>query len=139
VSEGLPQTGSELLALAQIGAGLLFVGMVLRLPLDRTTGTLSGRDRELLILRTTVNSRSLHQCDRHVRIALDGGIDRETIDRVAAGPGASGWSDSEAALLRAADELHANAAVSGETRAALAKAYGEKQLVEIPALVSEYA
>ena len=73
-----------------------------------------------------------------MRIALEGGIDRETIDRVAAGPDASGWSDAEAALLRAADELHTDATVSDDTWAALVKAYDEKQLIEIPTLVGQY-
>lgn len=138
VSEPLPQTGRELLVLAQIGAGLLFVGMTLRLPLQRTSRALSGRDRELLILRTTVNCKSPYQCDQHVRSALEGGIDRETIDRVAAGPDASGWSNTEAALLRAADELHTDATVSDDTWAKLVGTYDKKQLVEIPMLVGRY-
>ena len=48
-----------------------------------TAGTLSGRDRELLILRTALNCKSPYEWGQHVRISLDGGIDRETIDRVA--------------------------------------------------------
>ena len=103
-----------------------------------TAGTLSGRDRELLILRTAVNCRSPYEWGQHVRIAEGGGIDRETIDRVPDGPDAGGWSDSEAALLRAADELHADAKISDGTWAALAESYDEKQLIEIPMLIGQY-
>jgi alkylhydroperoxidase family enzyme len=103
-----------------------------------TAGTLSARDRELLILRTAVNCRSPYEWGQHVRIAEGVGIDRETIDRVADGPDAGGWSDSEAALLRAADELHADAVIGDDTWKALAAGYDERQLIEIPMLVGQY-
>jgi 4-carboxymuconolactone decarboxylase len=103
-----------------------------------TSGTLSGRDRELLILRTAVNCESPYEWGQHVRISLAGGIDRETIDRVVAGPDADGWSDAEAALLRAADELHSAATILDDTWADLASVYDERQLVEIPMLVGQY-
>ena len=103
-----------------------------------TAGTLSGHDRELLILRTAVNCRSPYEWGQHVRISEAGGIDRATIDRVAAGPGADGWSASEAALLRAADELHADSKISDATWGALAETYDERQLIEIPMVVGQY-
>jgi 4-carboxymuconolactone decarboxylase len=103
-----------------------------------TAGTLSGRDRELLILRTALNCDSPYEWGQHVRISLAGGIDRETIDRVAAGPQAPGWSGPESALLRAADELHAAAKIADGTWAELAQAYDERQLIEITMLVGQY-
>lgn len=103
-----------------------------------TAGTLSGRDRELLILRTALNCASPYEWGQHVRISEAGGIDRASIDRVADGPGADGWSDAEAALLRAADELHKDAKISDGTWTELAKTYDEKQLIEIPMLVGQY-
>ena len=103
-----------------------------------TSGTLSGRDRELLILRTALNCEAPYEWGQHVRISLDGGIDRDTIDRVAAGPDADGWSATEAALLRAADELHSAAKISDDTWAALAETYDERQLIEIAMVVGQY-
>ena len=103
-----------------------------------TAGTLSGRERELLILRTALNCASPYEWGQHVRISEAGGIDRETIDRVVDGPDADGWSDSEAVLLRAADELHNDSKIGDETWAELAKSYDEKQLIEIPMLVGQY-
>lgn len=103
-----------------------------------TAGKLSGRERELLILRTALNCRSPYEWGQHVRISQAGGIDRETIDRVVDGPEADGWSESEAALLRAADELHADAKISDDTWSALAESYEEKQLIEIPMLIGQY-
>ena len=103
-----------------------------------TAGTLSFRDRELLILRTGFNCGSPYEWGQHVRIALAGEIDRGTIDRVAAGPDAPGWKEADRALLRAADELHAASKISDGTWAALAESYDERQLIEITMLVGQY-
>jgi 4-carboxymuconolactone decarboxylase len=103
-----------------------------------TAGTISGRDRELLILRTAVRCRSSYEWGQHVRISLDGGIDRETIDRVLEGPEAEGWSAHEAALLRAADELHDDSRISDATWTTLAETYETQQLIEATMVVGHY-
>jgi alkylhydroperoxidase family enzyme len=96
-----------------------------------TAGKLSGRDRELLILRTAVNCRSSYEWGQHVRISLDGGIEREAIDRVLEGPEADGWTPHEAALLRAADELHESSRISAEI-------YDSQELIETAMVVGHY-
>jgi alkylhydroperoxidase family enzyme len=73
-----------------------------------------------------------------VIIGMREGLSREEIDRVPAGPAAEGWSELEAALLRAADELHADVRVSDDTWAALARSYSEVQLIEAVMLVGHY-
>jgi 4-carboxymuconolactone decarboxylase len=103
-----------------------------------TSGKLSGRDRELLILRTAVNCGSSYEWGQHVRISLAGGIERETIDRVLEGPDAAGWSEHEAALLRAADELHQGSRISDETWAKLAESYDADQLIETTMVIGHY-
>jgi alkylhydroperoxidase family enzyme len=101
-------------------------------------GELPARDRELLILRTAWNCRSAYEWGQHVRIGLGVGLAQAEIDRVPAGPSAAGWSPFDAALLAAADELHADACVSDATWRALAERYGETQLIEVPMLVGQY-
>lgn len=101
-------------------------------------GTLPARDRELAILRTGFNCDSEYEWGQHVRISLDIGIEREAIDRVAAGPDAEGWTDAERALLRACDELHADSRIGDDTWAVLAAAYDEKQLIELTILIGHY-
>jgi 4-carboxymuconolactone decarboxylase len=103
-----------------------------------TSGKLPGRDRELLILRTAANCRSSYEWGQHVRISLAGGFDREVVDRVLEGPDAEGWSAHEAALLRAADELHRNSRISDETWTALAESYDTERLMEATMVVGHY-
>jgi 4-carboxymuconolactone decarboxylase len=103
-----------------------------------TSGKLSGRDRELLILRTAVNCGSSYEWGQHVRISLAGGLERETIDRVLEGPDAAGWSGHEAALLRAADELHQGSRISDETWAKLAESYDADKLIETTMVIGHY-
>jgi 4-carboxymuconolactone decarboxylase len=101
-------------------------------------GVLPARERELLILRTGYNCGSPYEWGQHVRISERVGVDRETIMRVAEGPDASGWSHADAALLRAADELHESAKISQHTWAALGERYDERGLIEIAVLVGHY-
>jgi 4-carboxymuconolactone decarboxylase len=103
-----------------------------------TSGKLSGRDRELLILRTAVNCGSSYEWGQHVRISLAGGIEREAIDRVLEGPDAAGWSEHEAALLRAADEFNQGYRISDVTWAKLAETYDTEKLIEATMVVGHY-
>jgi 4-carboxymuconolactone decarboxylase len=101
-------------------------------------GVLGARERELLILRTGYNCSSGYEWGQHVRISEGMGLPREEIMRVAAGPGAEDWTAVDAALLRAADELHQHAKVSDDTWARLAERYDERGLLEITMLVGHY-
>lgn len=101
-------------------------------------GVLAARERELLILRTGVNCSCAYEWGQHVRISAALGMDREEILRVAEGPNAPGWRAADVALLRAADELHAEAKISDHTWESLAETYDERGLIEIPILVGHY-
>ncbi len=101
-------------------------------------GVLSARERELLILRTGHNCGSDYEWGQHARIAGELGIPREEILRVAEGPQADGWSEREATLLRAADELHQDARISDATWQQLSQIHDEAALIEIAMLVGHY-
>jgi len=101
-------------------------------------GTIPATERELMILRTAVRCRSSYEWGQHVRISERMGIDRETIDRAAEGPDASGWTDHESALLRAVDELHDDARISDATWNALAESYDQTQMIELTILIGQY-
>ena len=101
-------------------------------------GKLPARDRELLILRTAVLCQADYEWGQHRLIGRSAGISEDEIERVRAGAGAEGWEDFDAALLRAADELHAQARISDATWETLASRYDEPQLIEVPMVVGHY-
>ena len=62
----------------------------------------------------------------------------EEIARIKAGPDAAGWDLFDASLLRAADELHADAFISDPTWAALSEKYNTQQLMDVVFTVGQY-
>jgi 4-carboxymuconolactone decarboxylase len=102
------------------------------------TGRLPARERELVILRVGWLCQAGYEWGQHVRLGRTAGLSDEEIRRVIDGPAAEGWSDIEAALLRAADELHTDACISEATWATLAGTFSTEQLIELPMLVGQY-
>jgi alkylhydroperoxidase family enzyme len=101
-------------------------------------GTLDRRDAELVILRVGWNARCRYEWGQHVVIALAEGLPAEDIARVARGPEAHGWSQHQAALLRAVDELHRDHSLTTSTLQQLEAVYGTPQLIELSMLVGHY-
>jgi alkylhydroperoxidase family enzyme len=101
-------------------------------------GTLPARERELLVLRAGYRCRAPYEWGQHVEIGLACGLSEEEIARIADGPEAEGWSDGDADLLRATDELHDDNRISDPTWAALAARWDEQQLIEICMVVGQY-
>ena len=101
-------------------------------------GTLPGRDRELLILRTAWHCDAHYEWGQHVAIGMAAGLTEDDVERVAAGPHAPGWSNDDAVVLHAADELHADSRISDATWAALAARFDEQQLIELCMVVGQY-
>jgi 4-carboxymuconolactone decarboxylase len=93
--------------------------------------TLPPRHRALLLLRTAWLTRSSYLWAHQARRALRNGLTRADLERIAHGPTAEGWSAFEAALLRAADELHVDSFVSDATWAAMMREYDTNQLVDL--------
>jgi len=101
-------------------------------------GELPPRLRELAILRTGWLCRAEYEWGQHAVLARRVGISDEEIARVKSGPEAKGWTDLEAAVLRAVDELHSDACVTDGTWAVLTADLDERQLIEVPILVGQY-
>jgi len=98
---------------------------------------LPEREREMVILRTGWNCRSGYEFAQHTRIGKNCGLSDDDIARIKAGPDSDGWSDLERAMLRAADELHANQFVSDETWSDLAE-LGDKGRMDLVFTVGQY-
>jgi alkylhydroperoxidase family enzyme len=102
-------------------------------------GLLTRREQEILALRVALNCRSEFEWGHHVVYARAAGMTEADIDRVVAGADASGWSESEQALVRAADELTSPVFDLGdETWALLRSHYDDARLAEIPFVVGQY-
>ena len=101
-------------------------------------GALPARERELLILRAGYLCRAHYEWGQHVEIGLAAGLTADEIARIAGGPDADGWSDDDAHLLRATDELHADSRIGDATWAALAERWDEQQLIELCMVVGQY-
>jgi alkylhydroperoxidase family enzyme len=103
-----------------------------------TTNTLSKRIRELLILRTGWLRQSEYEFIQHIVLGLRAGLTEAEIERLQQGPDASGWDPIDADLLRAVDELHADACIGDETWARLSAHFNTEQLIDIVFTVGCY-
>ncbi|MGI8754642.1 MAG: carboxymuconolactone decarboxylase family protein [Acidimicrobiales bacterium] len=97
-------------------------------------GTLSPRDREVLILRTAANCGADYEWGHHLTLGAAAGLTPEEMTTLA---GATATT-VDTLLVQAADELHGDGVISDETWAALAGRYDKQQLIEIPMVVGQY-
>jgi len=106
--------------------------------LDR--GSLTLRDRELVIDRTCFRCGSEYEWGVHV--ALFGARAKLTADEIrdlcAGDPDATAFSARDRLLLKLCDELHATATVGDALWAALAAEWSAEQLVELVVLAGLY-
>jgi alkylhydroperoxidase family enzyme len=115
-----------------LAAAMFNLGRALR------RGGLPERHREILILRTGWNCDSGYELAQHYRVETEIGMTAADMERIRLGPEAAGWELFEAALCRAADELHAEHTISDVTWRALAERYDEAQLIQATTLVGYY-
>jgi alkylhydroperoxidase family enzyme len=100
--------------------------------------TITPRQRELLVLRVAHRRGAEYEWAQHAVLAGDAGISDEEVERVRTGAAAGGWSELEAALLTAADELVADARISEPTWATLAAELDPQQLLDVVFTVGAY-
>ena len=100
--------------------------------------TLPARDRELVILRTGWLCRAEYEWGQHVIIGRASGITDDEMLRITKGPDAPGWDPFDAALLRAADELHSDSFVSDATWKTLGERYSTEQLMDVVFAIGQY-
>jgi 4-carboxymuconolactone decarboxylase len=103
--------------------------------------TLSARDRELAILRVGVLCDSRYEFGQHYVIGLRSDITADEIELVKRGPtdpGWSAWTEHEAAILAAADELHRDSRIGDATWATLVRHCSEEQLIDLVFAIGQY-
>jgi len=100
--------------------------------------TLSPRQRELLVLRVAAVRRARYEWAQHVPLATDAGLDADDIARIAEGPDADGWSAVDGAMVRAVDELVADARITDGTWQTLTGELDTQQLMDLVFTVGAY-
>lgn len=100
---------------------------------------LSGREREILILRVGHLGRSGYEFAQHTAIGLRSGLSEKDIKNLQNSDGAGDWTEAESLLIRSADQLMSDHHISDEVWASLSAHYSEKQLMDIVFVVGQYA
>ncbi|RZT67061.1 carboxymuconolactone decarboxylase family protein [Leucobacter luti] len=98
---------------------------------------LSDRVREMAILRTTWLGGGEYEWAQHCRIALGAGLSQAEIDALS-DLGPATWSEGDAVIVRAIDEICRTRNVSDDTWARLAEQFDRPQLIDFVFLVSTY-
>ena len=101
-------------------------------------GRLRRRDTELVILRVAHHTGSEYEWRHHEAIATKAGLSEAEIERVREGPDADGWSERDAALLAATDELDRDSRISEKTWAKLRPDLSDEELIELCVLAGHY-
>lgn len=100
--------------------------------------TLSKRIRELLILRLSWLRRAEYEFVQHLVVARNAGVSEADLERVQLGPDAQGWDPIDADLIRAVDELYADARIADATWARLTAHFDQRQLMDLVFAVGCY-
>jgi alkylhydroperoxidase family enzyme len=101
-------------------------------------GNLPRRDTELVILRVAHNTGSEYERDHHERMGREVGLGEEEVARTREDTATAGWPERQAALLGAADELHADGRIGDELWSRLRRHLDEPDLIELCMLIGHY-
>jgi alkylhydroperoxidase family enzyme len=101
-------------------------------------GTVSGREREIVILRVGHNASAVYEFGQHVVIGRREGLSDDEIAALATDDPGDGWTSVERALIALADELCDVDCVSDSTWATLAERFDAEQMVELVVLAGYY-
>ena len=99
---------------------------------------LHARDGEIVMLGIGFVCRSGDEWTQQAAIGEGSGLSDEEIARIKQGAEAPGWSAADAALLKAADELHHDQFVTDATWAALKAHFDDKQCMDVVFTAGQY-
>ena len=103
-----------------------------------SAGTLSKRDKELVILRVGRLRASEYELQQHRRLARSRGVDAALQQKIFTGSGAEGLTERDRVLLTAVDEFILERTLHDVTFAALSDHLNRQQIIEFCALAGHY-
>lgn len=104
----------------------------------RQQSTLSGRLRELVILRIAALNGAEYEFKAHVPFALKEGLGQSQLDALKAGRAPEGLTEADEAALAYADAMTRTVRVPDPVFAAARRHLGERELVELTATIAGY-
>ncbi|WP_024796537.1 carboxymuconolactone decarboxylase family protein [Tomitella biformata] len=100
--------------------------------------TLAARERELLTLRTAWLRRGEYEWAQHTGMGLAAGLTDDHIEAIKEGSTAAIWEATDAALLRAVEEVCQDRYISDGTWAELSTHFDRKQMMDVVFLIGAY-
>jgi alkylhydroperoxidase family enzyme len=97
---------------------------------------LPPRQKEIVILRIGYLCKAGYEWAQHAKLGKQAGLTEDEIKRLKRG--AAGWEDADAALIRAADELHADQFIGDAVWTELCRFFSEKQRMDIVFTSAQY-
>lgn len=100
--------------------------------------SLPYRDREVVILRLSWLMHSEYELVQHWILGKRAGLTEDELLWLQQGPDAAGWSEDDAELIRAVDELQALSRITPASWSRLSRRYSQTQLLDLIFLVGCY-
>jgi 4-carboxymuconolactone decarboxylase len=102
------------------------------------SSTLSGRHRELVILRTAHNCQADYEWQHHAARGQQAGLSMVEIQRVIEGAQAVDWNPEESTLLTAADDCHRDIRFSEKILKQMTQHFSSQQQLDLMVTVGMY-
>ena len=100
--------------------------------------TLNTRQLEIIILRVAWRVKSAYEWHNHVGYAMNAGIMLEEIAAIRDFPAGGEWTEEEAAMMRACDDLIDDNVISDATWAILTKTLDKRQMMDLTFTIGHY-
>ncbi|MGH8681765.1 MAG: carboxymuconolactone decarboxylase family protein [Burkholderiales bacterium] len=104
----------------------------------RQQGTVSGRLRELVILRIAALNGAEYEFKAHAPFALHEGLNQAQLDALAAGRAPEGLTEVDEAALAYAEAMTRTVRVPDPVFAAVRKHLGDREVLELTATIAGY-
>ncbi|HVT25449.1 MAG TPA: carboxymuconolactone decarboxylase family protein [Rhizomicrobium sp.] len=101
--------------------------------------SLPERDREIIILRVAAAWNSDYEWGLHAALAIEIGMTEADLKAIVEGPGDSHWSEKEAVVIEATDEVLDRKPICERLWRSLEQHYSSQQLIDFMMTIAEFS